>query len=236
MSHTDVDADYYSLLGVERDSPQSVIRESYRRLMQQGGNHPDLGGDTQTAALINKAYTVLKDPARRGDYDMRLNILARVTMGFEIEPDPMRLDPASNCLFCGEAHHYGSIAADDVGCESCGSPLRVVQNSRLQAGDLRAVHRLGKEIDMICFTHWQQQEGVAARTEDSSPQGLRMITRSCVQEGQRVRLMSSLLEAVGVVTHCTQRRHGWRTLNVAGVSFLTLKVLRSVGGFMSQRI
>ena len=81
---------YYELFGVDRDAPLSEIRASYRRLMQQAGNHPDLGGDTQTAALINRAYSVLKNSDQRKFYDARLDILTRIAAGIEMEsaPDP----------------------------------------------------------------------------------------------------------------------------------------------------
>ena len=44
------------------------------------------------------------------------------------------------------------------------------------------------------------------------------------------------LEAVGSVTHCALRSQGWRNVTVAGVSFLTLRILSPVGGFVSHRV
>ena len=53
--------------------------------MQRDGYHPDRGGDAATAALINKAYAVLKDPARQLAFRSRrgTDVLAHVAGGFD---------------------------------------------------------------------------------------------------------------------------------------------------------
>ena len=230
------DQNYYEVFGVDRDAPISAIRASYRRLMQQGGNHPDLGGDTQIAALINRAYAVLKDPVQRRDYDARLEILSHIATGFDIEPEPAVLDPATSCLFCEQPHGYILDDIYDVGCQTCGSPLRAVDNSRMEPNDTRAVQRIGRKLELLLFTHWQQAKGVAAKTVDISPHGIQLTTRGNLQAGQRIRVVSRALEAVGNVTHCARQSQGWRNITVAGVSFLTLRILKPVGGFVSRRV
>jgi len=235
MARAEVQSNFYEILRVGRDASAGVVRESYRRLMQHAGNHPDRGGDTKTAALINKAYSVLSDPDQRRDYDHRLDILQHVTAGIAVEPVRKALDPRLVCMFCEQPHGVVCHDAPEVGCEVCGSPLRSVANKRMDAADQRAVHRLDKRLDLTFFTHWQQPIGFAARTEDISPQGLRMVTRRDIRSGQRIRLVSDILEAVGDITHCVPRHTRWRTENVAGVAFLTLRLARSVGGFVSRR-
>ena len=235
MTRPEVQSNFYEILCVDQDAPPGVIRESYRRLMQHAGNHPDLGGDTRTAALINKAYAVLSDPRQRCDYDMRLDILQHVTAGVAAEPTKGVLDPDIDCLFCEQPHGAVSQDVPEVGCEVCGSPVQSVANMRVDTADQRAVHRLDKRLDVTFFTHWQQPRGFTARTEDISPQGLRMVTRRDIRRGQRIRMVSSILEAVGEITHCVPRHTRWRTENVAGVAFLTLRLVRSVGGFVSRR-
>ena len=235
VTRTEVQDNFYEILRVDPDAPPAVIRESYRRLMQHAGNHPDRGGDTQTAALINKAYTVLSKPEQRRDYDMRLDILRHVTTGFTPRADTNTLDPELDCLFCEQRHGIVCNDIPEVGCGVCGSPLQSVTDMRVESADQRAVHRLNKRFDVTFFTHWQQPRGFVARTEDISPQGLRMVTRRDVRSGQRVRLVSSILEAVGDITHCVPRHTRWRTENVAGVAFLTLRFARSIGGFVSRR-
>ena len=233
---TNADENYYSLLGVDRDAPPGLIRESYRRLLQHAGNHPALGGDTRTAALINKAYAVLSDPAQRSEYDLRLEVLERVATGIEIEEAPRILDPTRECLFCEQPHDRVSEELPEIGCAACGSPLQAVATMRTETSDQRAVHRVGKTVDVTFFTDWPQAAGFVAKTTDISPHGLRMITQNHIRCGQRIRLISSVLDAVGDVTHCVSRRNGWRTEHVAGVAFLTLRILHAVGGFVSRRV
>lgn len=228
--------DYYALLGVERDAPLSAIRASYRRLMQRDGSHPDRGGSTRTAALLNGAYAVLKDPEQRQLYDARLDILSHIATGVEFEPEPAVIDPLSNCLFCEQPHSNILDDTDDVGCGTCGSPLRVVDNRQTDPNDTRAVQRLGRQHDVLIYTHWNQAKGVAASTADISPHGLKLTSQCRLRPGQRIRIRGELLDAVGRVTHYTLQDHGWRTLTVAGVSFLTLRFMRPVGGFVSQHV
>ena len=59
----------YRILHVQPDAPDEIIQSSYRTLMMKLRMHPDLGGDHYTATLINEAYAVLSDPARRAAYD-----------------------------------------------------------------------------------------------------------------------------------------------------------------------
>ena len=233
MSTVDLDINYYEVLGVARDASQQLICESYRRLMQ-AGQHPDRGGDARTAALINKAYAILKDPVQRKDYDTRLDILARVTMGLEIEAPPEVCDPSKHCVFCGRSHNYGINASREDSCENCGSPLRGVDNYRPANGDLRTIWRLDRELETVFLTHWQQAKGCLATTVDISPRGMRIVTPHDLHPGQRIRLANNVLQAVGKITHCATRRKGWRVENVAGISFLTLRILRPIGGFVSS--
>ncbi len=229
---------YYELFGVDRKAPLIDIRRSYRRLMQVAGNHPDLGGETRTAALINRAYAVLKDPEQRRLYDARLDILSRIAKGVETatEPEPEPLDPRSSCLFCEHPHNYILDDTDELSCEHCGSPLSLVDRSRIDPNDNRAVRRLGRKLNIHLFTHWNQEKGIGARTVDISPHGLQLTTQCELRAGQRIRVTGRVLEAVGTVTHCAQRSQGWRTLTVAGVSFLTLRILRPVGAFVSHKV
>lgn len=63
---------YYEILGVQQDAPQEVISAAYRAQMLALRKHPDLGGDSSEAALINEAHEVLSDPAKRAAYDKNL--------------------------------------------------------------------------------------------------------------------------------------------------------------------
>lgn len=51
-----------------RVSPE-VLKAAYRVLIRK--NHPDLGGSTQEAQVLNQAYETLSDPLKRTQYDTR---------------------------------------------------------------------------------------------------------------------------------------------------------------------
>lgn len=232
---------YYELLGIGQDASIEVIRHSYRRMMQQLRMHPDLGGDTSTAALINKAYAVLSNSKRRHDYDASLVIPSGIGPGFVVDGQerlaPLRaLDPDRQCVFCDAPHDRGAGDSPDAACKTCGSPLHAAERLRTESYDQRAIARIDKQLEVMFYTHWRQSKGFHGRTEDISLGGLRLVTRINICEAQRIRLKSDIVEAVGYTTHCTPRRNGWRTEYVAGVSFLTLRFARAVGGFVSQHV
>ncbi len=63
-------ADYYDLLGVERDVDPENLKRAYRRLARQF--HPDVNKDPaaeETFKSIGRAYEVLSDPQTRARYD-----------------------------------------------------------------------------------------------------------------------------------------------------------------------
>ena len=65
------ETDYYAVLGIERTASAEDVRAAYRRAAR--ASHPDLHPGDQTAAerfkLVQLAYDVLGDPARRAQYD-----------------------------------------------------------------------------------------------------------------------------------------------------------------------
>ncbi|MDO4896760.1 MAG: DnaJ domain-containing protein [Moraxella sp.] len=59
--------DYYAILGIPKSASLGQIKKAYRQLAQT--HHPDRAGDSGHIVLINEAYTTLKDPKKRADYD-----------------------------------------------------------------------------------------------------------------------------------------------------------------------
>lgn len=59
--------DPYSVLGVDRDAGEQVIRDAWRKAVKTA--HPDAGGDADNFARLQTAYDVLKDPVRRRVFD-----------------------------------------------------------------------------------------------------------------------------------------------------------------------
>lgn len=212
--------------------------------MQQLKHHPDLGGDTATAALINEAYAILNDPERRAEYDAQLDILESVAAGFTENPADTRshspahrvLDPTKECVFCETPHTRGSVIDVDDSCENCHSPLCVVEDLRIESSDQRAVARIGKRLQVLFYTHWPQATGYPGRTKDISPNGLRLETKSPLTKDQYIKISSSVFDAVGSVTNCVPARSGWSTKYVAGVAFVTLRFTSNTGAFVSRRV
>jgi DnaJ-class molecular chaperone len=60
-------ADYYNILGVNKDAGPDDIKRAYRKLAAQ--HHPDRGGDTAKFQEIQAAYATLSDPQKRAEYD-----------------------------------------------------------------------------------------------------------------------------------------------------------------------
>lgn len=79
---------HYDLLGVHPTAPVEDIQRAYRLLALR--HHPDVAPDADPAdmAAINVAWDVLRDPARRHDYDRAL--------GTPTPPPPRPTQPASD--------------------------------------------------------------------------------------------------------------------------------------------
>lgn len=239
MTASENTSNYYAVLCVTQDASADDIRKSYRRLMQTAGHHPDLGGDAQTAALINKAYAVLGNSSRRAEYDRQRSILSYRFTVRTVTPPPVEPRRAVNlsryCAFCGLSHGYGTVHDADVMCARCGSPLCAAKQLRFEPAGQRSVARTEKELAVNFFADWRQAIGFAGRTEDLSPSGMRLVSRQRLEPQQHIRIVSSTLDAVARVTRCTRRRRQWQVEYVAGVSFVTLRFAQAVGTFVSTR-
>ena len=235
------DKDLYAVLGVERHAAADDIRRRYRRLMQKEAHHPDLGGDTQTAALINKAYAVLGNPELRQQYDARLDVLNRIARGFPgngmaAAAATHAFNPARECVFCGTPHGVTAIDDPESRCATCSSPLHQATANRLERWDQRAIARIPRNLPVRFFTDWRQADGFTGCTEDVSLSGLRLVCGTAIRPGQHVRLVSNVLEAVGHVVRSVPRRVGWRTEHVVGIAFVTMRIAQTAGGFVSDQV
>lgn len=235
---------YYDVLHVSRDAPRAIIQGSYRTLMQKLKHHPDLGGGAANASMINKAYAVLNDPEKRAAYDAQLDILSHVGAAFSgaspaVSGEASETDSGihgSACLFCNAPHQLGSVITVEAVCESCGSPLRAAEATRIESKGQRAVARLKKNQQIEILADWPFQRTYHSKTRDISLSGLSFETSLDLQEGQRLKVTSSVLEAVAVVTHCSAPQGFWNAKRIVGVSFLTLRFVSPRGGFVSEQV
>ncbi|HEV7208281.1 MAG TPA: J domain-containing protein [Mycobacteriales bacterium] len=91
--------DLYAILRISPQATQDQLRHAYRILLRQ--HHPDTRGTerdqdgTSTPAALQQvlaAYEVLRDPARRADYDRYRGGTARKNLSFHRR----RADPLAN--------------------------------------------------------------------------------------------------------------------------------------------
>ena len=60
--------DYYSILGVSKNASDKELKSAYKKLSMQ--HHPDrTGGSDEKFKQVNEAYSTLKDPQKRQQYD-----------------------------------------------------------------------------------------------------------------------------------------------------------------------
>ena len=186
---------YYRILHVQPDAPAEVIRSSYRTIMQRLRAHPDLGGDNRAATLINEAYAVLTDPARRAAYDATFRPRYQRTAPDGTLPPAPRLPEGLQtgtfvvCAFCREPYTHGRKVLADTLCAGCGSPLYPASRQR-DASRGRALPRLERNHRVVLFTRWQRRQarrrhlpGGAARDEQPARRGRRPLHhRRCLRD------------------------------------------------------
>ena len=59
--------DYYSILGVPKNASSEQLKKAYKKQSMQ--HHPNRGGDEAKFKEVNEAYSTLKDPQKRQQYD-----------------------------------------------------------------------------------------------------------------------------------------------------------------------
>ncbi len=69
MKFSEVDRDYYSILGAEEEETRAEIERRYKRLARE--RHPDCGGDEEEMKSLNEAWSVLGDEEARRAYDAK---------------------------------------------------------------------------------------------------------------------------------------------------------------------
>jgi len=160
--------DCYRLLQVDPSAEQEVIEAAYRRLARK--YHPDVNPDPAAAARMRElsaAYHVLRDPARRAEYDRRRGQWWRAPWRRRGRaPDP----PAAHKVHAESRgapsdrpscwQHTASPAVDTCSvcgatlCRWCASPFRPAGCAPCVMGRARRIQRraaLGAAIFAIAF-------------------------------------------------------------------------------------
>lgn len=223
----------YRILHVQPDAPEEIIQSSYRTLMMKLRRHPDLGGDHYTATLINEAYAVLSDPARRAAYD---EAWQSVAPNLKAAPEPATVvTPAQSpaCPFCGAAHGFAVRIHSTATCTTCNAPLAPAVRERLDAGQ-RAVRRVPRRIGLNYFTGWPGQGPFPGETRDLSLHGLLFVANSALPVTKVIKVDCEVLVALARVVACNDNdQRDWRWLIHA--EYVTVRFRRSRGGFFATR-
>jgi len=251
---------YYRILHVQPEAPLEVIKASYRCMMIKLRRHPDLGGDHETAVLINQAYAVLSDPEKRKQYDQSLRQRklhasqharrASVSSpGLESADTGQGCDTARTpfasvgeksphqstrpcCLFC-TAGIITAIHAD-MRCYQCDSPLAPVPRLKTTKRELlgrRAVPRVSKTEFIIVYPSWPHR-GFNARLCDLSPVGVSFVTGLAARADQVIKISGATFD--GVVHVVSVRPSG--SLYSVHALFLTVIFTAQAGSFVSMKV
>jgi hypothetical protein len=218
---------YYRLLQVQPDAPIEVIRASYRTLMRDLKQHPDLGGGSAQAALVNEAYRVLSNPALRAEYNRKLfqrytkHSLAANAFGHLAHPD-------KSCPLCKTKLEISSPPGQT--CSVCEIPLQPEGTGA--PPDRRALLRLKRSARVYYWSRWPQ-EPQEAKMIDISPRGMRFLCAQRIKPGTLMKISGPGFKASAVVRDLGPREEDGKKLQAVGVSFLAVHFENPRGSFLS---
>lgn len=220
----------YRILYVQPEAPPEVITAVYRCLMSRLRTHPDLGGEHETAARINQAYQILRDPAKRKAYDesrrrplsARIRSTASGTAGASVGTTRV-------CPFC--ALPVPARVDSDTRCQRCASPLAPIAYELATAREpfgRRSAPRVAKECRVTVHAA-PNSTPISAVLRDLSLTGVSLYAATPVPAGGNIRI-----EALGmdVVVHVIKVQRHEQAFLVRG-TLLTALYNRKSGLFMS---
>lgn len=218
---------HYRLLHVQSDAPPEVIKAAYRALIAT--RHPDVGGDEYQAVLLNDAYAVLADPAKRAAYDVRRVARAAARPGAPpASPAPPSAPSAHLCPMCrlGRPVHI----ALNTRCARCRAPLAPVHAVVLQGTPMerRGIPRVGKSDWAVLYVDWQS-DAIDVRMRDVSLDGIGVYCGLQLPLHRIVRIVGHSFDVVATVVGC-RRLDAVFTLHA---SLITAMFAESTGSVMS---
>jgi DnaJ domain len=231
---------FYRILQVQPDAPVEIIKASYRTLMQRLRMHPDLGGDHGNAALINEAFAVLTNPAKRAEYDRELGRRLRTTgqgqkRAAEATPEPQHNGTGGliDCLFCRTVNRASANQLATARCTSCGSPLVRTERVLLGTDGKRVITRLPRNHPLTLYSSWPTARPLRGESRDVSLNGISFVTPEMFRPDSIVKVDSALCLAVVRVLNVRVENDGADGQWLVGGSFLSVIFPQSRGGFLS---
>jgi hypothetical protein len=217
---------YYRLLQVQPDAPIEVIRASYHTLMRELKQHPDLGGSSSDAALLNEAYSTLRNPALRAEYDRKLfqryTKQSLLTHAFAYPTHTTQLCPFCKAELTRQAHPGQT-------CSTCQSPLRPEGGAAVQ--DRRALARIKRNDRIYYWSQWPQ-EAQEARMTDISPKGMRLLCGQPVKPGTVLKISGPGFKASAIVKDSGAEKVDGEKVHALGLSFIAVQFESPRGSFL----
>lgn len=222
--------DYYRILHVQPDAPAAIIHASYRTLLQRA-----LGGSrgTEEIALLDRAYAVLGDPARRATYD--LERAGRADSAPRDVNDETGTIGTRSCLFCGALHALERSLERDDECGQCASPLYPAERHRLEYSGQRMLNRIPKRHAIHLWVAWPQDSPIRGEMRNLSLNGMSFASGVRFEPNQIVRIECTELRALARIAHVERDGNGSERFS-AGVEFLTLRFRQVRGSFVSEEV
>jgi len=242
--------DYYSVLKVQPDASQEVIKASYRKLMVTLKMHPDFGGTNELAAQINEAYAVLGDKGKRTAY-ARMYLLQRIrnvqsaalakeyrfSNGTIPRPGNTAVSAGRSanstaarfCPLCRVA--LPQSIGPETRCESCHSPLSPPPQPGSYGHEFigrRTCSRSAKKY-LGKITLAGQSQSITVTMRDLSLNGISFYSEIAIAVEQVFNFRNETLEAVAVVVSCRKRGQ----LYSVHARLLTVAFHDKVGVFVS---
>jgi len=217
---------YYRILQVQPDAPAEVIRSSYRTLMRELKQHPDLGGSTLGASVLNQAYEVLSNPERRAQYDKAL--FAEYTKRPALQ-DKRPLTTVF-CPFCKKPLAREPQAGDR--CRACESVLQSKKPAEVRNEYQRSIPRMKRDDRILYFSSWPGK-GQKARMADFSPKGMRYLCSERLAPRTTLKISSPFFDASAAVTNVQEKVFDGQRLYAVGVVFVAISFQQPRGTFLS---
>lgn len=226
---------YYRLLYVQHDAPTEIIRASYRTMMQKLKWHPDLGGEVETAILLNKANATLIDPQKRVEYDKKMR--ATKNSIYVYRSAHQGYTGPAYCPFCqvrAPGETLQGYAVTD--CRVCESPLLPVTKISQQGKSKRAVKRTLVRGQVHFLSRWPQSKVQIGEVQNLSPMGIKFLYDHKLPLNSLIKIDSQGLRSIGRVVSCIclvdQQLIGYSI----SAEFITFSFEKSGGAFFSERV
>ena len=225
---------YYRILRVQPDAPVEIIRASYRTLMLELKNHPDLGGTTFEAVILNEAYETLSDPQRRAAYDQKIkaNRFKRNRTAPGPTAPPAETPPPEThvCPFC--KNRLAHEVRTGKSCPTCNVPLPFYQQADRDREGHRTISRTKKNDRIVYSCTWPENPKDGTMI-DLSPKGMRFFCSERLSPGTVLKISTSLLKACGRVTYQQKAEGPDNRTFATGVSFISVIFEETRGSFIS---